>query len=54
MTDPFVNSGMKTIYINRDTEDTLVDKSTVRGRFDLFIESGGLEQLAKQLEAQFE
>ncbi|CAE6447294.1 unnamed protein product [Rhizoctonia solani] len=44
--------GMKTIYIDRDTEDILVDKNTLRGRFDLFIESGGLRQLAKQLEAQ--
>ncbi|CAE6424826.1 hypothetical protein ACGC1H_007610 [Rhizoctonia solani] len=46
------NHGMKTIYIDRDTEDTLVDKSTLLGRFDLFIGSGGLKQLAKQLEAQ--
>ncbi|CAE6533621.1 unnamed protein product [Rhizoctonia solani] len=46
------NQGMKTIYINRDTEDTLVDKSTLRGRFDLFIESGGLQQLVKQMKTQ--
>ncbi|CCO32983.1 2-haloacid dehalogenase [Rhizoctonia solani AG-1 IB] len=44
--------GMKTVYIDRETEDTLVDKSTLKGRFDLFIGSGGLQQLAKQLEDQ--
>ncbi|CAE6472740.1 unnamed protein product [Rhizoctonia solani] len=42
--------GMKTIYIDRDTEDTLIDKSSLRDHFDLFIESGGLQQLAKQIE----
>ncbi|CAE6464671.1 unnamed protein product [Rhizoctonia solani] len=50
--DAAKNHGMRTIYINRDTEDTLIDKNTLRGRFDLFIGSGGLNQLAKQLEAQ--
>lgn len=43
------DQGMKTIYIERETEDTLINKSTLRGRFDLYIESGGLEQLAIQL-----
>ncbi|CAE6464731.1 unnamed protein product [Rhizoctonia solani] len=46
------NHGMKTIYIDRDTEDTLINKSALRGRFDLYIESGGLEQLATQLQVQ--
>ncbi|CAE6463532.1 unnamed protein product [Rhizoctonia solani] len=41
--------GMKTIYIDRDTEDTLVDKRTFSERYDLFIGTGGLRQLAKQL-----
>ncbi|ELU39440.1 Hydrolase domain-containing protein [Rhizoctonia solani AG-1 IA] len=48
------HSGMKTVYIDRDTEDTTIDKSTLKGRFDLLIESGGLRQLAKQLESQSE
>ncbi|KAJ1302817.1 hypothetical protein OPQ81_003123 [Rhizoctonia solani] len=52
--DAAKTQGMKTIYINRDTEDVLVDKGGLRGRFDLFIESGGLKQLAKQLEVQLE
>ncbi|KDN36526.1 hypothetical protein RSAG8_10773, partial [Rhizoctonia solani AG-8 WAC10335] len=50
--DAAKNHGIRTIYIDRHTEDTLVDKSTLRGRFDLFIESGGLKQLVKQLKAQ--
>lgn len=44
--------GMKTIYIDRETEDILVDKSTLQGRFDMFVGSGGLVQLAKQLGIQ--
>jgi hypothetical protein len=42
---------MKTIYIKRSTEDTDQDltPSNTEGRFDLFIEEGGLKGLAGAL-----
>lgn len=47
--DAAKSHGMKTIYIDRETEDILVDKPSLKGQFDLYVESGGLVQLAKQL-----
>lgn len=40
---------MRTIYVNRDTEDIQVDKGSLKDQFDLVVEDGGLVQLAVQL-----
>lgn len=49
-------SGMKTIYIHRDTEDPLEDEDNLRSEFDLYIDGraavgpeGGLVRLAEVL-----
>lgn len=42
-------SGMKTIYIKRDTED--VELVFARNEVDMYIEEGGLVELAKRLGA---
>jgi len=44
--------GIRTIYLNRDTEDIQVDKGPLKDQFDLVVESGGLVQLATQLGIQ--
>ena len=51
-----IASGMRTIYIHRDTEDPLEDEDALKSEFDLYIDGraaaghdGGLVHLAKLL-----
>ncbi|KAG8770144.1 hypothetical protein FRC12_004478 [Ceratobasidium sp. 428] len=47
-----MSQGMRTIYVARETEDLEVDKSLLSKQFDLVVETGGLVQLAAQLDIQ--
>jgi len=43
--------GMKTIYIERWTEDRSVNRDALRGEFDLYINEGGVIELARRFGA---
>ncbi|CAE6445034.1 unnamed protein product [Rhizoctonia solani] len=40
--------GLRTIYIERWTEDRGVDRNTLRDQFDLYINEGGIVELARR------
>ncbi|QRV94986.1 haloacid dehalogenase [Ceratobasidium sp. AG-Ba] len=40
--------GMKTIYVERWTEDRSVDRDALRDEFDLYINEGGIVELARR------
>jgi hypothetical protein len=43
---PLLDSGMRTIYIKRPTEDASdpITEESAKGRFDMFIDIGGEEK----------
>ncbi|KAG8762261.1 hypothetical protein FRC12_009116 [Ceratobasidium sp. 428] len=43
--------GMKTIYVERWTEDRAVNRDALRDRFDLYINEGGVIELARRFGA---
>ncbi|KAJ1302822.1 hypothetical protein OPQ81_003128 [Rhizoctonia solani] len=43
--------GLRTIYIERWTEDRGVDRAALRGKFDLYINEGGIVELARRFGA---
>jgi 2-haloacid dehalogenase len=45
------HSGMKTIYIERWTEDRSVNRDVLRDEFDLYINEGGVIELARRFGA---
>lgn len=44
-------SGIKTIYINRSTEDVGIDRNEIRKSVDVFVDQGGLLGLSELLQA---
>ncbi|CAE6437406.1 unnamed protein product [Rhizoctonia solani] len=43
--------GLRTIYVERWTEDRGVDRDALRGKFDLYINEGGIVELARRFGA---
>ncbi|CAE6477346.1 unnamed protein product [Rhizoctonia solani] len=43
--------GLRTIYVERWTEDRGVDRDALRGKFDLYINEGGIIELARRFGA---
>jgi len=44
-------TGMRTIYVERWTEDRLVNREALRDRFDLYVNEGGVIELARRFGA---